>query len=226
MRSTNARTLKGGETIVATARSRNVPNRPRASTMPIAHWPSAAKGTSGAASGASAMHGVAIDPQRPQGEVLGVEVVLEHEHAREPRAVPERVLPRAVRLLRPQEIGDPALDGRRPCHPGGQQRQQGPRGLRGRRHARAGQLGTVVAVARLAPAAVAVLMLLEPADRTLHVLLTHVLADEAQTAQHRPDRKSTRLNSSHVRISYAVFCLKKKQQHHTAFHFQKKKKKK
>src|SRR3989442_11688371 len=26
----------------------------------------------------------------------------------------------------------------------------------------------------------------------------------------RSDRKSTRLNSSHVRISYAVFCLKKK----------------
>src|SRR5690606_39697869 len=27
---------------------------------------------------------------------------------------------------------------------------------------------------------------------------------------HQPDRKSTRLNSSHVKISYAVFCLKKK----------------
>src|SRR3989442_11708475 len=27
---------------------------------------------------------------------------------------------------------------------------------------------------------------------------------------HFQDRKSTRLNSSHVRISYAVFCLKKK----------------
>src|SRR5690554_3772448 len=27
------------------------------------------------------------------------------------------------------------------------------------------------------------------------------------------DRKSTRLNSSHVRISYAVFCLKKKKIH-------------
>src|SRR5207302_4297174 len=27
---------------------------------------------------------------------------------------------------------------------------------------------------------------------------------------HRADRKSTRLNSSHVKISYAVFCLKKK----------------
>src|SRR3989442_10464931 len=30
------------------------------------------------------------------------------------------------------------------------------------------------------------------------------------------DRKSTRLNSSHVRISYAVFCLKKKKNGATA----------
>src|SRR2546426_10392749 len=29
-----------------------------------------------------------------------------------------------------------------------------------------------------------------------------------------PDRKSTRLNSSHLVISYAVFCLKKKRRHH------------
>src|SRR5690554_7152913 len=29
------------------------------------------------------------------------------------------------------------------------------------------------------------------------------------------DRKSTRLNSSHVRISYAVFCLKKKKKQNT-----------
>src|SRR5436305_11040681 len=29
------------------------------------------------------------------------------------------------------------------------------------------------------------------------------------------DRKSTRLNSSHVRISYAVFCLKKKKEKNT-----------
>src|SRR3712207_7007708 len=28
------------------------------------------------------------------------------------------------------------------------------------------------------------------------------------------DRKSTRLNSSHANISYAVFCLKKKKYHH------------
>src|SRR2546427_1504734 len=29
------------------------------------------------------------------------------------------------------------------------------------------------------------------------------------------DRKSTRLNSSHSQISYAVFCLKKKKEHFT-----------
>src|SRR5258705_2515681 len=31
----------------------------------------------------------------------------------------------------------------------------------------------------------------------------------------RVDRKSTRLNSSHLGISYAVFCLKKKKKRHT-----------
>src|SRR5436305_7687053 len=35
----------------------------------------------------------------------------------------------------------------------------------------------------------------------------NVLADPKEAIE---DRKSTRLNSSHVRISYAVFCLKKK----------------
>src|SRR5690625_6958352 len=32
--------------------------------------------------------------------------------------------------------------------------------------------------------------------------------------EYSEDRKSTRLNSSHVAISYAVFCLKKKQKKH------------
>src|ERR1035441_8916754 len=32
----------------------------------------------------------------------------------------------------------------------------------------------------------------------------------AATGHANPDRKSTRLNSSHLGISYAVFCLKKK----------------
>src|SRR5205814_7153193 len=33
---------------------------------------------------------------------------------------------------------------------------------------------------------------------------------EESEKSHKPDRKSTRLNSSHLGISYAVFCLKKK----------------
>src|SRR5690625_4931294 len=39
------------------------------------------------------------------------------------------------------------------------------------------------------------------------VILREESADEVEAAG---DRKSTRLNSSHVAISYAVFCLKKK----------------
>src|SRR5207249_12077504 len=35
---------------------------------------------------------------------------------------------------------------------------------------------------------------------------------------HRIDRKSTRLNSSHVSISYAVFCLKKKTSYPSLLH--------
>src|SRR5690606_40093570 len=36
------------------------------------------------------------------------------------------------------------------------------------------------------------------------------LVDEGEQGATLGDRKSTRLNSSHVKISYAVFCLKKK----------------
>src|SRR3989442_11721843 len=39
-----------------------------------------------------------------------------------------------------------------------------------------------------------------------------LVADFHRTLLESRDRKSTRLNSSHVRISYAVFCLKKKNQ--------------
>src|SRR5690625_7025712 len=39
--------------------------------------------------------------------------------------------------------------------------------------------------------------------------------DEVIHIEGDPDRKSTRLNSSHVAISYAVFCLKKKTRKHT-----------
>src|SRR5438477_1529215 len=51
-----------------------------------------------------------------------------------------------------------------------------------------------------------------PAGRHLD---PHRRADAARNRRHRlfagaADRKSTRLNSSHMSISYAVFCLKKK----------------
>src|SRR5690554_7260991 len=36
-----------------------------------------------------------------------------------------------------------------------------------------------------------------------------VVVDDAEQGVNAVDRKSTRLNSSHVRISYAVFCLKR-----------------
>src|SRR5256885_12098865 len=52
------------------------------------------------------------------------------------------------------------------------------------------------------------------------VIARDVHADElahrlevALHAVHAADRKSTRLNSSHLVISYAVFCLKKKKQY-------------
>src|SRR5688572_33126037 len=38
--------------------------------------------------------------------------------------------------------------------------------------------------------------------------------DGADDIRAHPDRKSTRLNSSHSQISYAVFCLKKKNKKH------------
>src|SRR3712207_8476360 len=45
-----------------------------------------------------------------------------------------------------------------------------------------------------------------------HEARQHGLDRESARALHghREDRKSTRLNSSHANISYAVFCLKKK----------------
>src|SRR3712207_6949899 len=63
-----------------------------------------------------------------------------------------------------------------------------------------------------------------PARRRLRPLRRRRAGDrrarEPVAAAHRggrrgPDRKSTRLNSSHANISYAVFCLKKKNKNST-----------
>src|SRR5256885_15137219 len=45
-------------------------------------------------------------------------------------------------------------------------------------------------------------------------LLLAVVCLHLRDAVAAGDRKSTRLNSSHLVISYAVFCLKKKKKHH------------
>src|SRR5438876_5553512 len=52
----------------------------------------------------------------------------------------------------------------------------------------------------------------------LHV--TEILAPASPPTRCVPvDRKSTRLNSSHPSISYAVFCLKKKNKHKTTTYY-------
>src|SRR2546426_7485469 len=48
----------------------------------------------------------------------------------------------------------------------------------------------------------------DPREQLIGVLMIQLIP--------RPDRKSTRLNSSHLVISYAVFCLKKKNTQHDA----------
>src|SRR5690606_39480032 len=61
---------------------------------------------------------------------------------------------------------------------------------------------------------------------TLHLssgLCLRLLVDELRRRRGTPlpsfeDRKSTRLNSSHVKISYAVFCLKKKKNNMITLH--------
>src|SRR6266446_2073437 len=56
-------------------------------------------------------------------------------------------------------------------------------------------------------------------------LLRHVLRNDRIFRHLRSlDRKSTRLNSSHLVISYAVFCLKKKKKNYSFLKNKKKKK--
>src|SRR5690606_946515 len=54
---------------------------------------------------------------------------------------------------------------------------------------------------------------MEPGKETVRTFITNFLKNKLDNFLHQNqeiDRKSTRLNSSHVKISYAVFCLKKK----------------
>src|SRR5256885_13265345 len=61
----------------------------------------------------------------------------------------------------------------------------------------------------------------KPVQRPPHAKL--LVVDSCRHISHAadvvPDRKSTRLNSSHLVISYAVFCLKKKNNTHNRAYF-------
>src|SRR3712207_7144903 len=61
-----------------------------------------------------------------------------------------------------------------------------------------------------ARAALEPLLATTPDDPGLQAILAHVRFNEGDYKG--ADRKSTRLNSSHANISYAVFCLKKKKE--------------
>src|SRR5713101_9589085 len=58
-----------------------------------------------------------------------------------------------------------------------------------------------------------------------HIDTAAAYGNEREVGEAVQDRKSTRLNSSHMSISYAVFCLKKKKKKYNK-KLQKKKKKK
>src|SRR2546430_11302804 len=55
--------------------------------------------------------------------------------------------------------------------------------------------------------------LLEEVQPEVDVVVGHIRAEHSDSGE--VDRKSTRLNSSHSQISYAVFCLKKKKKNCT-----------
>src|SRR5438874_5069617 len=64
-----------------------------------------------------------------------------------------------------------------------------------------------------------------PAEKNFSEALVTTTADLMLRSRRASDRKSTRLNSSHVEISYAVFCLKKKKKETKNKNTQKNKKK-
>src|SRR2546426_7416789 len=77
------------------------------------------------------------------------------------------------------------------------------------------RLGEASALRLAQPGAAVAAHIIEGAHRAVLTAHDHDGAVRAfyNVCRHRGDRKSTRLNSSHLVISYAVFCLKKKKTH-------------
>src|SRR2546430_10187790 len=74
--------------------------------------------------------------------------------------------------------------------------------------------------ARMEALATEVKTKLLPTAETVHSMLTDLRPkiETLLTNASETDRKSTRLNSSHSQISYAVFCLKKKNSRDSEIH--------
>src|SRR2546430_8351735 len=70
----------------------------------------------------------------------------------------------------------------------------------------------------LLPKAVRIVVLVNPANAPIAEATLQDIPEAARALGLQIDRKSTRLNSSHSQISYAVFCLKKKKTHITHRH--------
>src|SRR5256885_16361537 len=104
-----ARVLNGGVTIENSASPKKPPKRPRASTSSIVRRPMASKGRTTAGTAGSAIEGALVHPESPEGEIFRVEVILQHEDAREAGAVPERIVPAAIGALAVEQMADAAL---------------------------------------------------------------------------------------------------------------------
>src|SRR5215475_3555757 len=92
-------------------------------------------------------------------------------------------------------------------------------------------VGKYLELAGRARAGAAIEALAELQPRTAHLMARTASSQRSDVSATvdipaEADRKSTRLNSSHVKISYAVFCLKKKKKKKNDFFLYKKKRKK
>src|ERR1700720_118822 len=121
-----------------------------------------------------------IRREREQREVLPVHVVLQIEHARKTCAGDLRLVPRAITLLRRQQIAETTLHTRPVQIAARANSHDGPGRLRSRALALALEDRVLVRCAGFTPAAVVVLTALEPIAPAQDPILRHVLADGAK----------------------------------------------
>ena len=127
-----------------------------------------------------------VHAQGHQGEILLVIMVPEIKHARESGAGIELLIPTAVRQLRVQQIGEALLNLSRANLTRAHQAHQRPRRLRGGTGADPFVLRVIVAAERLAPAAIRILVILQPRHRPTRVGLAQIGTNGLQAAQHLP----------------------------------------